>query len=135
MRYGTCGCQRQSWLTIGYTVKAGAPPWMFWKRCPWLSQDGAEELRYTPVPEAFIGDNVMQAAIRRIQDIAIRLALRSAATLHTFVQVRIVSAMHMWIYFFGGTDDIRLCTATGRPPIVGPYGLRWAKSDATHGHI
>lgn len=45
-------------------------------------------MRYTPVPEGTIGATVLAAALRRIQDIALKLALRSAATLHTFVQVR-----------------------------------------------
>lgn len=51
-------------------------------------QEGAEEARYTPVPEAIIGDAALDGATRRIQEVAVHLALRSAATLHTFVQVR-----------------------------------------------
>ncbi len=52
------------------------------------SQEGEEEVRYTPVPEGIIGDAAVEGATRRIQDVALELALRSAATLHTFVQVR-----------------------------------------------
>lgn len=44
-------------------------------------------MRYTPVPEGIIGDAALEGATRRIQDVAAELALRSAATLHTFVQV------------------------------------------------
>ena len=50
-------------------------------------QGGAPEVRYTPVPEAVISEAAQQAAMRRIRDVSLQLALRSAATMHTFVQV------------------------------------------------
>lgn len=49
-------------------------------------QEGAPEVRYTPVPEAVISEAAQQAAQRRIRDVSLQLALRSAATMHTFVQ-------------------------------------------------
>jgi hypothetical protein len=60
-------------------------------------QEGSPEVRYTPVPEAIISGAAQQAAMRRIKDISLQLALRSAATMHTFVQVSLACALtHMY---------------------------------------
>ena len=59
--------------------------WRLSSHC--VLQEGAPEVRYTPVPEAVISEAAQQAAMRRIRDVSLQLALRSAATMHTFVQV------------------------------------------------
>ena len=55
--------------------------------CRW-PQEESEGLRYTPVPESVISAQAQERAAHRITNVAVKLALRSAATLHTFVQAR-----------------------------------------------